>query len=63
MNLNHYPYIPKDIVLRRYQDVNIYDLKHDESFIIDEEAFSLLQLIDGKTDGMTIVNQYEKTKQ
>ena len=63
MNLNHYPYIPKDIVLRRYQNVNIYDLKHDESFIIDEEAFSLLQLIDGKIDGITIVNQYQKTKQ
>ena len=46
MSPNVFPYIPDHIVLRRYEEINIYDLKNDESYIIDEEAYSLLKLID-----------------
>jgi radical SAM protein with 4Fe4S-binding SPASM domain len=49
-------------VLRRYKTVEIYDLKQEESYIIDDEAYSLLQLIDGTTTIEAIVNQYEKDK-
>ena len=62
MNLQHYAYIPKHIVLRRYKDVEIYDLKQEESYIIDEEAYSLLQKIDGSKSIETITNQYEVEK-
>ncbi|TFF97891.1 MAG: radical SAM protein [Promethearchaeota archaeon] len=62
MNLHHYAYIPKNIVLRRYKGVDIYDLKNDESFVIDEEAYSLLKLIDGKTQIKTILNHYKEEK-
>ncbi|MHA1725398.1 MAG: hypothetical protein ACTSYC_12625 [Promethearchaeota archaeon] len=43
MNLNQYPYLPNHIALRRYKEINQYDLKNDESYFIDEEAFSLLK--------------------
>ena len=47
MESQEIPYIPPHIVLRRYEEIEIYDLKEDESYIIDEEAYSLLKLIDG----------------
>jgi len=62
MNLHHFAYIPNHIVLRRYKTVEIYDLKQEESYIIDEEAYSLLQLVDGTTTIESIANQYEKDK-
>lgn len=62
MNLQQYANIPKHVVLRRYKDVEIYDLKQEESYIIDNEAYTLLQMIDGATNIETIVNQYEGKK-
>jgi len=58
MDLNSYPYIPKNIVLRRYEEINIYDLEQDESYIIDEEAYSVLKHINGKN---SIRNIFEKS--
>ncbi len=48
MNLNLYPYLPHHITLRKYQEINLFDLKNDESYLIDEEAFAILKKIEGK---------------
>ena len=58
-----YPYLPKHIVLRRYDDVNIYDLKNDESYIIDEEAYSVLNFCDGLKSNREIMSEYPENKQ
>ncbi len=63
MNTNFYPYLPRHITLRRYEEVHIYDLKIDESYIIDEEAYSVLKLVDGHTSYQDITDKYPKEKQ
>ncbi|MFX0187273.1 MAG: radical SAM protein [Candidatus Hodarchaeota archaeon] len=63
MNLNYYPYVPKHIVLRRYDQINIYDLKNDESYVIDNEAYSVLKNINGTNSNKEIVEKYHKNKQ
>jgi len=62
MKLNYYPYIPKHIVLRRYEQVNIYDLKNDESYIVDDEAYSVLKLINGTNSNEYIIDNYQGNK-
>ncbi|MBY8982229.1 MAG: radical SAM protein [Candidatus Lokiarchaeota archaeon] len=62
MNLKQYPYIPMNIVLRKYKDYNIYDLKNDESYIIDEEAYSVLRLVDGETSIKELLENYSLDK-
>ncbi len=57
MNLNLYPYILNHIVLRKYKDYNIYDLRNDESYIIDEEAYSVLLLINGENSIKEIIEK------
>jgi radical SAM protein with 4Fe4S-binding SPASM domain len=63
MNPEFYPFIPKHIVLRRYGEVHIYDLKEDESFIIDEEAHDVLKHIDGLTSNQEIISKFPEAKQ
>jgi len=62
MESTFYPYLPKHIVLRRYDDVNIYDLKNDESYIIDNEAYSVLKLCDGQKSINDIANEFPEDK-
>ncbi len=63
MNRNNFPIIRKNISLRRYSDINIYDLKNDESYIVDDEAHALLKLLDGKKTLKRIVETFPKEKQ
>ena len=63
MNPSYYPYVPKHIVLRRYEQVNIYDLKNDESYIIDDEAYSILKNINGNTSNKKIIEKFPQDKQ
>lgn len=60
---NHFPYIPSHITFRRYNEINIYDLQNDESFLIDEDAFTLLKKVDGKATFQEILNQFTIQKQ
>ncbi|TFF94475.1 MAG: radical SAM protein [Promethearchaeota archaeon] len=60
MNLNSYPYVPKYIVLRKYKDYNIYDLKNDESYIVDEEAYELLKFSNGLRTVSQIIDNFPK---
>lgn len=62
MNPLFYPYVPKHVVMRRYGEVNIYDLKNDESYIIDDEAYSILKQIDGLTSVQDILKKYPANK-
>jgi len=62
MNLKDIPSIPRHIVLRRYEEVNIFDLKNDESFVIDEEAYSVLKLINGSSSVENILANYPESK-
>ncbi|MBD3193433.1 MAG: radical SAM protein [Candidatus Lokiarchaeota archaeon] len=63
MNLTSYPYVPKYIVIRKYKDYNIYDLKSDESYIIDDEAYELLDYSDGLTTVEQILDKFPIAKQ
>ncbi|MBD3255016.1 MAG: radical SAM protein [Candidatus Lokiarchaeota archaeon] len=62
MNLRNMPYIPNHISFRRYREIDVYDLKNNESFLIDEEAFSLLKSIDGDTSYAQILQKYPESK-
>lgn len=62
MNLSSYPYVPNYIVLRKYRDYNIYDLKHDESYIIDEEAYNVLKYSDGLANIHQIIQKFPEHK-
>jgi len=62
MHLKDIPSIPRHIVLRRYEEVNIFDLKNDESFVIDEEAYSVLKLINGSSSVENILANYPESK-
>lgn len=63
MNHNYFPFICKHVSFRRYSDINIYDFKNDESYIIDDEAFALLKLLDGKKSLKRIIETFPKEKQ
>ena len=62
MHLKDIPSIPRHIVLRRYEEVNIFDLKNDESFVIDEEAYSVLKLINGSSSVENLLANYPESK-
>lgn len=62
MSLNFYPYIPKYISLRRYREVNVLDLREDESYLIDDEAFSVLKKVDGIMETQEIIKCFPKEK-
>lgn len=62
MSSIQYPFIPKHIVLRRYEDINIYDLKIDESYVIDDEAYSVLMFINGMNSNQKIIDQFPEEK-
>jgi radical SAM protein with 4Fe4S-binding SPASM domain len=57
------PKILKHIVVRRYDKIEVFDLEYEDSYIIDEEAFSVLRLIDGINSNKEIINNYTKDKQ
>jgi len=63
MNYNKFPFICKHVSFRRYSDINIYDFKNDESYIIDDEAYALLKLLDGKKSLKWIIETFSKEKQ
>jgi len=56
------PFIPRHVVLRRYEEINIIDLKADESYVIDDEAYSVLKLIDGELSNGEIIDTYPEAK-
>ena len=59
MKQNSFPFICKHVSFRRYSEINIYDFKNDESYIIDEEAYALLKLLDGdKFEERIIINEH-----
>lgn len=60
MDLNSTLYIPRYITFRRYQEIHVYDLKNDESYIIDKEAFDLLKIIDGKKTCRQVLEEFPK---
>ena len=62
MNPQDIPFIPRHIVLRRYEEINIIDLKADESYVIDDEAYSVLKLIDGVRCNGEIIDIYPEAK-
>jgi radical SAM protein with 4Fe4S-binding SPASM domain len=62
MNLTSYPYIPPNIVLRKYREYDIYDLRNDESYIIDQEAYILLKYADGLLTIQQIIEKFPKRK-
>ncbi len=62
MNPKDIPYIPSYISLRRYEEINIIDLKNDESYIIDDEAYSVLKLINGNLTIKEILAEYPDNK-
>ena len=62
MNPKDFPYIPHHIVLRRYEEINIHDLKNDESFVIGDEAFSVLKHINGCNSVENILDKYPENK-
>ena len=62
MNPTDIPYIPSHISLRRYEEINIIDLKNDESYVIDEEAYSVLKLINGNISIEGLLANYPENK-
>ena len=62
MNPQDIPFIPRHIVLRRYEEINIIDLKADESYVIDDEAYYVLKLIDGQRSNNIVVETYPEAK-
>ncbi len=63
MDKGNYPYIFDYISFRRYSEINVYDLKNDDSYIIDDEAYELLMKIDGQKSVKEIVESYSSWKQ
>ena len=63
MNHDSFPFICKHVSFRRYSEINIYDFKNDESYIIDDEAYSLLKLLDGKKKLEQIIKSFPIEKQ
>jgi radical SAM protein with 4Fe4S-binding SPASM domain len=62
MNPKDIPCIPSYISLRRYEEINIIDLKNDESYVIDDEAYSVLKLINGNLTIKEILAKYPDNK-
>lgn len=54
--------MPKHIIFRRYDKINIYDVKLDESYLIDEEAYNVLKLVDGHNTVNEILENYSPEK-
>jgi len=63
MNHNSFPFICKHVSFRRYSDINIYDFKNDESYIIDDEAYALLKLLNGKKSLKQVIESFPIEKQ
>jgi hypothetical protein len=60
---NAYPYIFKHIVVRRYNSIEVFDFKEDESYEIDQEAYSVLNLINCVITNSEIINSFPIEKQ
>jgi len=63
MSHNSFPFICKHVSFRRYSDINIYDFKNDESYIIDDEAYALLKLLNGKKSLKQVIESFPIEKQ
>ncbi|MFX1275367.1 MAG: radical SAM protein [Promethearchaeota archaeon] len=63
MDQSYYPCIFDHISFRRYSEINIYDLKNDDSYVIDDEAYELLMKFDGQKTIQEILEQYPSNKQ
>ena len=59
MNHESFPFIPKNIVLRRYDDIDLLNLDTNEDFTIDEEAYELLKKVNGKIRIIDILKKYD----
>jgi len=63
INPNAYPYIFKHIAVRRYNSIEVFDFKEDESYEIDQEAYSVLKLINSVFTNSEIINSFPIEKQ
>jgi radical SAM protein with 4Fe4S-binding SPASM domain len=60
MDQESFPFIPNHIVLRRYDEIDIFNLAKDEDYTIDEEAFDLLKKVNGKHRVVDIINEFNE---
>jgi radical SAM protein with 4Fe4S-binding SPASM domain len=60
MDRESFPFIPNHIVLRRYDEIDIFNLDKDEDYTIDEEAFDLLKRVNGKHRVVDIINDFNE---
>ncbi len=60
MDLDSFPYIPNNVVLRRYNDIDIFNLETTEDYTVDQEAYDLLKKVTGKECVRDIVNSFNE---
>lgn len=63
INPRLYPYISSQIIVRRYEKTELFDLKRNESYEIDEEALLILKLSNGSNSISDIIAQFPQEKQ
>lgn len=63
INPSLFPYILKNKLVRRYESIELFDFDTDDSYDLDEEAYSILQLINGSNSNEDIINRFPNKKQ
>jgi len=58
MDPNCYPYVPRNILIRRYDAIELSNVESDEDYEIDEEAYHLLALLNGQTPLSEVKSKY-----
>jgi len=58
MDLESFPYIPNNVVLRRYDDIDIFNLETTEDYTVDQEAYDLLKKVNGKASIRDIISSF-----
>ncbi|MHA1275476.1 MAG: hypothetical protein ACTSQS_18925, partial [Promethearchaeota archaeon] len=62
MDLDKYPFIGDNILFRRYDEIEVIDIKKDVEFSIDDEAYELLMQFTGKNSLRQILEKYSENK-
>lgn len=60
MDLESFPYVPKNVVLRRYDDIDIFNLETTEDYTVDQEAYDLLEKVNGKASIRDILSTFSE---
>ncbi len=63
INPSLFPYILKNKLIRRYESIELFDFETDDSYDLNEEAYSILQLINGSNSEEDIINRFPYEKQ